>query len=285
MTIHDDIIKKAVQESIDKFLKSLKKADITSARIDGDIPDARKYLKTFDNIDSFNEKEFIIGEGLITTYPLNKTINHITRKYGLQDNQVQITATNNGVMSIGIISIILPRSVDSNVLGNIKHDLQTYGYFMSENPTQIPNTNYFSISFEPKFTKDITELIKQNCRYLYHSAPKIYVDKIIKNGLIPKSKNDALFYPDRVFFMVGDDISNKQRKIIKNIQNERNKNIDNCNKHKNPKENKEYVLLTIDITKLPENITFHSDPMAHGAIFTYDNIPPSSIIKIEPFTL
>lgn len=89
------------------------------------------------------------------------------------------------------------------------------------------------------------------------------------------------FYPDRIFFMVGDKLNANQLDALKDIQNTRNTNIDLYSNI----EDKEYVLLTIDISKLPNDIKFYCDPLAFGAIFTYDNIPPNAIINIEPFTL
>jgi hypothetical protein len=46
-------------------------------------------------------------------------------------------------------------------------------------------------------------------------------------------------------------------------------------------ENNSGILLTIDTTKLDN--TFYNDPnFKDSGIYTYGNIPPSSIIKYEP---
>lgn len=278
----DDIINKAVKDTVDKFLKSLEKTNTVSPRIEGEIPNVSKYIRTFTNIDLVDDKNnHTVNEGLIKTYPIDKSVNYLIRKYGLNHEQIQIEPIDNGIITINIICIILPNSIDGNTLGNIKHDLQTCGYFNNQEPISIQNTNFFIMAFEPKFSEEVTEMVKQKYHYLYHSAPKIYLDKITKNGLIPKSKNSLFFYPDRTFLMIGDKLDNKQVDVLKKVQNARNVNADT----NNPIERKEHVLIVIDTTKLPTDVKFYCDPMAYGAIFTYDNIPPNSIANIEPFTL
>lgn len=281
ITPKDYIIRKAVKDAIDDFLESLDKTNAVSPRIDGEIPDVDKYIKTFDNIGYFDEDDSIIGEGLVKTYPIDKSINYIVRKYGLREKQIQLKTLDNGIKPINVILAILPNSIDGNTLGDIKHDFQTCGYFDHQAPKQVPNTNYFFIIFEPKFSQDISEFVRQSYQYLYHSTSTIYLDKIAKNGLIPKSKNSLFLYPDRTFLMVGNKLNNKQLNVLKNVQNARNKHVDT----NNPIENKEYALITIDVSKLPTDIRFYCDPTAYGAIFTYDSIPPQAILSIDNFTL
>ncbi|WP_146739363.1 hypothetical protein [Pseudoprevotella muciniphila] len=277
----EQIINKAIQNAINEFLKSLEKRNSGSARIDGEIPDVREYIKTFDNINSYDIYNTMIDEGLIKTYPIDKTINYIVRKYGLDNRQVRVSPINNGIVDVDIITIILRNTIDSNTLGDIKHDFQTCGYFNNQKPTQIHNTNYLFFCFEPKFSQDVTTMVRQNYRYLYHSSPKIFQDKVMRCGLIPKSKNTLFLYPDRTFLMVGDNLNSQQINVLKNVQTERNSNCNTLNQ----KETKEHILITIDVSKIPQDVKFYCDPLSHRAIFTNDNIPRHSIVNVEPFTL
>lgn len=147
----EQIIDKAIQDAINEFLKSLEKRNSGSARIDGEIPDVREYIKTFDNINSYDIYNTMIDEGLIKTYQ----INYIVRKYGLDSRQVQIKQINNGIMTVDTICVILPNSVDRNTLGEIKHDLRTCGYFYSQK--QISNTNLLAFVFESKYNQDVSK--------------------------------------------------------------------------------------------------------------------------------
>ena len=60
---YDDSINKAIQDSKDDVIKSPERTGIASARIDGEIPDISKYIRTFDNIDSFNIDGSLKEEG------------------------------------------------------------------------------------------------------------------------------------------------------------------------------------------------------------------------------
>lgn len=63
-------IDKAVQDSINNFLASIERTNDVSPRIDGEIPDVSKYIRTFSNINSFNDADSTVNEGLIRTYPI-----------------------------------------------------------------------------------------------------------------------------------------------------------------------------------------------------------------------
>ena len=106
--------------------------------------------------------------------------------------------------------------------------------------------------------------------YLYHITNKKYLDKIKKNGLIPKSKNKIEKYPDRIY-------------ITNNIVGAKNIKKDYENKYKND----EWIILKIN-TKLLNKIKLYLDPTyfmnledynnyEYKVCYTYDNIPNESI--------
>ena len=272
---HTELINKAVKDSLEKFLKTQKNRN-NNIRIKGKVPDMSKYIFTYDSIDTNR-----IDEGLIKTYPPQKTKDYVIRKYDLDDNQVQIQPIDNGIMTTEFICIIVPKSIDNNTIGSIKHDMKTCGYFLNRPQKQIENTPYIGLVFEPKFSKDISDIVREKYKYLYHSAPKIYLESIKEKGLVPKSKNSLFLYPDRTFLMTGDWLTNTQVNALKNIQDVRSRNAN----RKNPKERMEYILIKLQVSKLPPDIKLYCDPMTQDAIFTYDNIPPNAIIDIRPFTL
>ena len=106
------IIDKVIQNSIDSFLSQRGEKNNISPRIDGKIPDVRKYIRTFDTVNHYNN----MNEGLIKTYPLDKSIKYIIRKYDLSDEQIKIDSVNNGIMTIDIICLILPNNVSKNIM-------------------------------------------------------------------------------------------------------------------------------------------------------------------------
>lgn len=118
------------------------------------------------------------------------------------------------------------------------------------------------------------ELIKKQTAindYLYHICPKYVLNKIKKQGLIPKTKNSEFIYDERIHLCCSnityDDLIYLRNYLDKN-------NNSKLNKHK-------YVLLTINVNKLPKNIQFFRDLDSKNGIYTYDPIPSYTIDKIE----
>ena len=74
--------------------------------------------------------------------------------------------------------------------------------------------------------------------------------------------------------MKGDTLKSHQKEVLKAVQYIRNLGISFDDK---------YSLLTIDVSKIPDDVMMYNDPNAEDAIFVYDNIPPSAIVKVEDF--
>lgn len=163
--------------------------------------------------------------------------------------------------------------MSKEVAGNVKHRMETCGYFLCKRPQLMASGIVYQ--FEPKFSTDIThELVSGK---LYHMTNKIYLKKIMKYGLTPRSKNSSYSYPDRIYLMRYID-----KQVINQLSNVRKARERNIIQGQNPEEKNEYVLLTIDTDRLSDNVRFYADPMSRG-VFTYNNIPPSAIVDIQPF--
>lgn len=104
---------------------------------------------------------------------------------------------------------------------------------------------------------------------MYHATPTIYIDKILKQGLVPKSKNSFSNYPDRVYFILGDDLTQENLMLFGYLQKNRSgETIHDDN---------QYTILQIEIEKLLSNTQMYIDPRAKNAVYTHDNIPPNAI--------
>jgi len=101
-------------------------------------------------------------------------------------------------------------------------------------------------------------------KYLYHVTDEKYIEKIRKVGLKPSSTSKMENYPDRVYCFTLDphEISGNIGRMLGHGKS---------------------MLLTLDTTKLNTNIKFYKDPSSHNAVYTQGNIPPSAIVKIEPY--
>lgn len=222
------------------------------------------------------ETKQLLDEGLIRTFHPQNVKKIISKKYGLNSDSIFTDYKD----TTCLIGIELPHDFDKNIIGNIKHDMNVMGYYYINKQIDYElYDNQILLVFEPKFTKNISDQIRNNYRYVYHAAPSIYVDKIKKTGLVPKSKNHYFNYPDRIYLMLGDYLNAQQKLILKNVKSLRNNNITITGKNNNTYD---YSVIKIDISKLPDNIDFFLDPNAPQAIFTTNNIPPSAIVEIKP---
>lgn len=238
-------------------------------------------LSIFDNSKDINQ---IIDEGLIHTYPVDKVKTKIVTDCWLNPEDVipQVRTSINGD-KITLIFVVIDKYDSSEKKGDIITQMNRYGYFLARDfqpHRQFPNR--LLGMFEPKFTNKINDELRQSCRYLYHTAPFILLNKIQTIGLTPRTKNSQYKYPPRVFFMRGDKMDSEQIRHLGNVQKARNNSARDTN---NPKENYQHCLIKLDLSKIPNNVNFYNDPNSHGGIFTYDNISPTAIVDIIPFTL
>jgi len=104
--------------------------------------------------------------------------------------------------------------------------------------------------YERKFEKEYDG----NPTTLYHVTSRDSVEKIKKQGLVPKSRNKKSIHPDRIYMVVNKEDFDK---------------TDLFDYLSQP------VILEIDNSNL--KLKLHNDVNFDGAVYTTDNIPPQSI--------
>jgi hypothetical protein len=84
-------------------------------------------------------------------------------------------------------------------LMNAVKNVYVFGYDLSSveqlNHTLMHDVTIFLVQMEARFSKDKFKI----CDVFHHVAPLKYLDKIRKNGLVPKSKSSEFKYQDRVY--------------------------------------------------------------------------------------
>ena len=121
---------------------------------------------------------------------------------------------------------------------------------------------------------------KNNPKKLYHITPYVNLNKIMSNGLEPKSNSKIAYHSERVYFLT--DISNEQA-----IRNFISKLYVTSKKPDFIKE--KYIILEIDLNRAPYTIDgyekppirFFTDPNMKDAVFTMENIHPNAITPIK----
>lgn len=207
-----------------------------------------------------NEK-LMINEGLVKTYSLTSCKKHMINFLGFTDETFRINTN-------GTAMLIFPAS--KNNYDTVLKAMNLYGYYVAN---KNPEANIFSgnywLTFEPKYQDNANDLLK-NEKYLCHISPKVYKEKILKNGFIPYNRNSRNNFPGRVYFLFGSNKPELNLKMLKMLSIAKYGRIEQNN----------YCVFKIDVSKLPSNAVFHTDPNMDGAIWTYDNIPPSCIVDV-----
>lgn len=219
-----------------------------------------------------------LGEALIRTYPLDKVKIALEKRCGIYDDQIIFEKRENNNVCVTLIGIVIPYNSSKEYIGKIINIMNTYGYNqMSKLERHCDFPQIGILAFEPKYTKDISNEVRENYKYLFHTTSSSHLGKIKRYGLVPKEGDNVFMYPNRVYCLNGDSLNDEQIELIRRIQLSKDE-VKN-------KINHQFYILTIDISKLPKNTKIYSDPNSVDSIFTYDNIPPSAIIKYEPLTL
>ena len=105
-------------------------------------------------------------------------------------------------------------------------------------------------------------------RYIYHICPNKVKDKIMKYGLIPKSKNTLYSYTERIHFFT----ANTPKKELKFMCFQLSSNSENADGG--------YSLLTIDTHKI-KNIDIYKDLTYEFGVYSNEPINKSAIVAVE----
>lgn len=211
-----------------------------------------------------------VNEGLIKTYPIEKTIEYIKSYFNLYDGQiVQKTGEND----ISYIGVIIPTIGDNIKL--IKKAMGACGYYLgSPKEENIPENDWVWLQFEPKIQEKVSEQLRNKEKTLLHLTPAYNVGKINKIGFSPRCKNDLFNFPSRVYFLLG---STRKEEVI-NIGRQL------FNSNNSLGNNGEYALFTFDVSKIPIDVELFLDPNYPHGVYTNSNIKPDTIIGFEKIT-
>jgi hypothetical protein len=136
--------------------------------------------------------------------------------------------------------------------------------------------NQYLLYFEPKFDMGYNPINNTP----YHLTFKFNYDKIIKNGLTPKSNDDYFSYGNqsRIYFFTEIN-DNKISEFIKNLYRSKKKNNGDSDLRYFTK----FVLLEISTSDL--NIDFFKDINLDGGVYCTGNIPPNKIKLIRNYEI
>lgn len=217
-------------------------------------------------------KQKILYEGLIKSYSKQDTINMLQKLKS--ENRIDSFSIENGANLGNFYFIINIKSDENDALNKayLFRNMNTYGYFLLRSENSANGIEYV---FEPKYTVDITNVVYNDYDgILYHVTSDITYNKILKQGLVPKSCSEIGKYPDRIFFTLNNHISSDIAQLKNMFYDEIHKGIVKC-----------FYELKIKLDKnIIPHIKLYYDNNMSDSIFTLDNIPNDWIIdtnKIE----
>jgi hypothetical protein len=223
----------------------------------------------------FNEYEEIIHkncmllkEGLIKTYPLNSMIGMLSKYgesfYNSYNHSGGVLVLANNYLNGSSIEMV------NKVLDAGGYYVSYYSVFLKTSPTKsdlvkkfkdLPNMediHQLWIIYEAKFDS-IVDI--SNIHFLYHLTEKRYLERIKRDGLVPRANNKLTNHPDRIYFTMDEVGLNMLLPQFINL----GKSIN------------EYIILRIDY-RLANKPKLMLDPnFSSYGVYTTENIPFSAI--------
>lgn len=207
-----------------------------------------------------------LDEGLIHSYPVDKTIQYISDYFELDSDDIMKKKCHDGTYQI----LIRVPIVGDNVK-QVKKAMRLCGYYLGSPKEDNLPSNYLEIlQFEPEIKPNITDELRKTEDKLYHLTTKHNYNKIKHIGFSPRCKHSEFDYLGRVYFIKG---STDRSDIMKLCDELKEKNTSSVNN--------QYVLLTIDLHRIPEQVKFSIDSNYPNGVYTRDNISPDVITDVE----
>jgi len=227
----------------------------------------------------YYKSEFKLYEGLITSYPLYEVIRILTQKnYNVKGNYkdntfyLKFKFNNDSNVAFQEFKEIMKITNTcgyfcSNMKGeNINNEFKIFKYSEDNFKTLIyDNYNLINFSFEAKY--DI--FIERIPEVLYHLTPTQNVEKILKNGLVPKSRSKKSYHPDRIY-------------LVKNVEDLTPLFMDFYEKTRINK----WTILKINTEIISDYLQIYKDPnFKEKGYYTLNTIHPIAIKIYDEFNI
>ena len=224
-----------------------------------------------------DEYDLNLKEGLIKSTEVLKTVDILKRRY--RDSILISTVDVYGDNSSNKIYVTFYPGFTAKELDDFIRDANAQGWF----PSWIQSVEYNG-KYTDKIAKNIIESKKEleidfEAKYdikvdvtpktLYHVTPTNKVDKILKVGLAPKSKEKASAHPERVSVTSNE---NAAEKLAEPFYKKTGIRF--------------WTILKIDTELIPDYLKFYRDPNypAYG-MYTLNFIPPKAISVVKDIHL
>ena len=208
-----------------------------------------------------------LNEGLIKTFDEKTVLKHLCNYLNFTDSYeffVHNADKVNGFATIVNLDnnevgfdIIFPDSKESE--RKLNSTMALCGYYKSTSDSFCEG--YQRNRYEKNFQEKIdNEIIKNGG--LVHVTKSNRVEKILRDGLVPRTEEKLSWHPERIYFSLGP----ASKWLVLSLKSM----LEPFNKHT------KFTALKVD-PKVIERASFYSDPNMPNAVWTTDNIPPQYI--------
>lgn len=223
----------------------------------------RKY--SFGIVEQQHNRQKILTEGLITSYPIDKLLAMLVRTYGKNIYDISKNFHNEETKTAGVTFFTKEEFGNAEFINDLKSKIDVYGYFVATQE-EIPQSKKIGFFLEPKYPFKIGEKDIRGLK-CFHITHKDNLPRIKKVGLIPKDTQTEFKYRgDRIYLMFSNStfvVRQLGAKIAqaKELEGEDLK-----------------VLEITDVSNLTLYFDMNFDPIPNNiACFTFQNINPKNI--------
>lgn len=223
------------------------------------------------------EDEFKLNEGLITTWPIKKTVSILKSK------GVEVDEYDNNMFHV----IIYPKSklnfLQTLQITNNFGWFPAYMYLLKNNVITSQDKYKYNVvgdfledaaskdavllRFEAKYDIAIDDVPK----FLYHATSREKAIKIMKMGLSPKTDSQISIHPERIY--LGTSPESVENMLRQHPYQASKKSRDG-----------EFRVLQVNTSMIPRYFKIFRDPNATKfGVYTLNNIPPSAISVVGAF--
>jgi hypothetical protein len=234
-------------------------------------------------------EEQILKEFISQTIEADKTSKELDKRFPALDISINIESPK-------VFSISLPKSA-FKYWSEIYKFLDTFGWYPSY--IALVTEDFFGgfLKDRGKYSNESMNIMMKSAddedaiqiqmeakydteqqpeKYYYHLVPDIYLDKVELKGLTPKTKSKIATHPERVYLLNPGNEDEFEK--IANMLYDKTPSKETKSKIEN------YYLLRINADAIKDKVKFYDDPnfrIGNGAVWTYQNIAPKYIEKIE----
>ena len=303
------IQQKYINEDVANFLYTKYKNEAVENKTDNQIKIinlyetyAHIYLGVNNVYNAYNNYINQINEGILTSYNYDTFAMYFEKYTGITDI-LDFSYVDNHNALTKILQIVIYSKDYQLHKKQIEQYIEKCGYFISSIYADNKLTN---IQFEPKYIYELTsnnlsgsnsdliydknnDMIQNKCNgILYHITIGNKYDKIINNGLIPKSYKKKAYHPERIYFYQSNLLNNPYTDLrlqAKYLYKKGDTFVDTVKKYVTDK-GLSVIILKIDLYKYDKvKYRFFQDPNHPQGIFTYEPIHPVCVELYDSFYL